>query len=71
MSSLIIVTNMVTLKRIVIRVFLETMFVLSIIQIESFSLLDYAEGMTKAGTGLMNTDQKDIFKVTLCYQKTP
>ena len=50
MSSIIIDANKVTSKEIINRTFLETMFFLSIIQAECPSLLDYAEGVAKAGT---------------------
>ena len=49
MSSVIIVANKVTLKGIVNRVFLETIFFLRIIH--------YAEGVAKAGIRLMKVDQ--------------
>ena len=51
MSTVIIVANKATLKRIVDRAFLETMYLLSIIHSEHPSLLNYVKGVTKAGTG--------------------
>ena len=68
MSSVSIVVNKATLKGTANRVFLETLFFLSIIQIELF-LLDNAEGVAKADTGVMNVDQQGTVKVTLCYQE--
>ena len=49
MPTVIIVANKPTLKRVVDRAFLETMFLLSIIHSEHPSLLNYMEGVTKAG----------------------
>ena len=69
MSSVKIVANKVTLKGIINRAFLEAMFILSTIHTEYPSLLDYAEGVAKAGIGLMNTEQ-ETFKITLCHQET-
>ena len=55
--------NKVTLKGIVNRVFLEAIFFPGLIHLECPSLLDDAEA-TKAGIGLMNVGQQEIFKVT-------
>ena len=63
--------NKVTLKGIVDRAFLETIFFLGIIYSEHPSLLDYAEDVTKVGIGLMNVGQGGIFMVVLCHQETP
>lgn len=41
------------------------MIFLSIIQTECPFLLDYAEGMAKTGTGLINVHQQGAVKVTL------
>ena len=71
MSNVTIVANKVTLKGIVDREFLETMFFLTIIHTEHSSLLDYEEGVAKADTGLKNEDQQGIFMVILCHQETP
>ena len=57
MSNVIIVANKVTLKEIVNRAFLETMFFLKIIRSECTSILDYAEVMARAGIGLINVGQ--------------
>lgn len=46
------------------QAFLETVFFLSIIQIE-LSLLDNAEGVAKADIGLMNVDQQGPVKEML------
>ena len=43
-------------KGIVNRVLLEAMCFLNIIQIECHSLLNYAEGVARSGTGLVNAD---------------
>ena len=56
MSSVIIETKKATLKGIVNKKFLETMFILNIIQRKCPTLLDYAEGVAKTGIGLMNVD---------------
>ena len=56
MSTVIISANKVT-KVIVDRAFLETMFFQRIIHSQHPSLLDYAEGVAKAGIGLMNVGQ--------------
>ena len=66
MSSISIVANKITLKGIVSRVFLATMFFISIIHSKLPSILDYAKGVVKADTGLMEGNIKGwIFKVTL------
>ena len=44
------------------------MFFLEIIQIEGFRLLEYAEGVAKAGTELINIAQQRTSKVTLCHR---
>ena len=71
MSSVSIVANKVTLKGTVNRVFLETMFFLSIIQTEHPSLLDYAESVTMVDIGKINVDQQGTFKVILCRWESP
>ena len=63
--------NKVNLNGTVDRVFLETMFFLRIIHSECPSLLDYAEGVAKAGIGLMNVDQQGTVKATVCCWVTP
>ena len=72
MSNVIIVANKVSLNRIVDRILLETMFFLriSIIHSECPSLLDYAEGVAKAGIGLMNVGQQGTDKIALCHWET-
>ena len=71
MSNVTIVANKVTLKGIVDRELLETMFFLTIIHTERSSLLDYEEGVAKVDIGLKNVDQQGIFMVILCHQETP
>ena len=66
MSNVTIVANKVTLKVIVDREFLGTIFFLTIIHTERSSLLDYEEGVAKADIGLKNVGQREIFKVILC-----
>lgn len=47
-------------------------FFLEIIQAEGPQLLNYAEGVAKARTGLIiNADQQGTSKVTLCHWKIP
>lgn len=62
--SVSIVASMATLKGIVNRALLETLF-LCIIQTESLSLLDYA----KAGIGPINRSQQGTVKVMLYHWK--
>ena len=62
MSSVSIVANKVTLKLIVNMTILETMVSLGIIHSECPSLLNYSEGVAKAGIRLMNVGQQGIFK---------
>ena len=50
---------------------LETMFFLSIIQMDCPSFLDYTEGVAKVDIELMNIEQQETVKVTLFHQKTP
>ena len=71
MSNAIIVVNKVTLKGIIDKAFLETMFFLRIIHSECLSLLYCAKAVAKAGIGLMNVGQQRIFKVILCHWETP
>lgn len=46
-----------------------TIFFWKVIQREVSCLLKYAEGVAKAGIGVMITDQKGIGNVTRCHQK--
>ena len=57
MSNVIIVANKVILNGMVDRMVSETMFFLRITYSERPSLLDYVEGMSKAGNGLINVVQ--------------
>ena len=71
MSNVIILVNKVNLKGIGHRAFLKTMFFfLRIIHLECPSLLDCADDVAKADTGLMDVGQRGIFKVILCCQET-
>ena len=49
----------VTLKRIFDRVLLETMYFLRITNSKILSLLNYAEGLAKAGIEIMNIGYKE------------
>ena len=66
MSNVIIVANKMTLKGIVDRAFLETIFFLRIVHSEFPPLLNYVESMTKVGIGLMNVGQQGIVMIILC-----
>ena len=54
------------LKRDCRQGFLETVFILEMNQTEP-SLLEYIEGVAKAGIGIINTNQQGSGKVTLCH----
>ena len=58
MSDVLIVVSKVISKEIVGKTFLEIMFFLGTIQKEGPSLLEHAEGVARAGIGLMNADKK-------------
>ena len=58
MPGVSIIVNKAIKKGTVNRAFLETKFCQNIIPTELPAFLDYAEGVAKAGTGLMNVDQQ-------------
>ena len=60
MPNVKIVARKVTLKRIFDRVLLETMYFLRITHSKILSLLNYAEGLAKAGIEIMNMGQQGI-----------
>lgn len=67
MPDILIVVRKVFQRGTVGKVFLETMFCLETIQKEDAELLEYSEGMAKAGIELMNAEQQAPGKVILCH----
>ena len=80
MADVLIVVSKVIWKGIVGKAFTEAMVFLfflfffislDITQKEGPSLLEYAESVVKASIALMNADQQEIGKVTLCSWEIP